>query len=338
MISITQDEIDITNPATLLTHDILSGKVAGNTVMLAKPQALEDKTGLLDALRQTLLYHHTPEKLEAEAQSKLQGLSDDIKSQLTPIYLNIITGVLYQAITSATAGASTEPKALIRHDLCFITLPDQNHTPERTLQQMTNNCLTTTPPLLMDNEPYRYSTTCHELAHSWGCNEEQADMAAAILSRRAYGSCATVNLMADLRAVESVWSAYLTDKLKPIPAYRKIRREHHNEYGWKVAEANDHVAAMSVDAVESMSLSDIFECRAQSFAHDIKTTLKLGTMLSEIAGPPQKESLTLERFVTDAAELEQRAIQSSRSSILHAKAARYALATRRLATGASAYQ
>ncbi len=101
----------------------------------------------------------------------------------------------------------------------------------------------------------RFMCHWHEVAHCAGAHEEpNADKIAAIMVRKAFPDSSLPQVNADLRALDTLFSANLGN------ARSRIRR-----YGWQMVEAADSVLAMPPEQVKDMSETDLLSLRNEPF-------------------------------------------------------------------------
>ena len=137
------------------------------------------------------------------------------------------------------------------------------------------------PEINPGNEIFRYSVTCHEVGHVAGAAEAQADMVAALFTRRAYGNTPMPQMLADFRAVDIAMTG--------IYALRGIcaSGSEDNRYGWEMVEAADAASAVPQVVVDKLNDDDILDSVFVPFKRDQqRTELMIRLLFSALAPPP----------------------------------------------------
>ena len=101
----------------------------------------------------------------------------------------------------------------------------------------------------------RFLTHWHEVAHCAGAYDEpNADKIGAIMARKAFPGSPMLQVYADMRALDTLFSVNSDD-----PAGRL------NRYGWAMVEAVDSVIAMPPDKIKNMDEKEILSFRTEPF-------------------------------------------------------------------------
>jgi hypothetical protein len=304
------ETIDIADPARILTHDIVSGSFAGLPTLIIKPAALirEPATVVKAACGM----------LAGTFRRAAQPAAEDVLAKSVAAHV----GILHRR--TQTSQDAHIPAVVLGDLLTTVMAPGAEYSAEMLLCGSARFSRENCPPLAADNKPMRYHTVCHELAHGTGADEPQEDRIAALLARRAFGNGATVMQMADIRALETMHAAMAVHRGEDTPQ----ERDYLDEYGWRMVDANDAVAALSDTEIAAMDERQIMERPA--FANDSAATMALAAAMDR-AGVITRGCLRA--VANSAAMLENRAGTAGDPS-LQRMAARYVLAARRLADGA----
>lgn len=178
---------------------------------------------------------------------------------------------------------------------------------------------------------FRYGVTCHEIGHVAGGAEAQADMVAALFTRRAFGDTPMPQMLADFRALDVITTG--VNRLNGITA----APGNDNRYGWEMVEAADAACAVPLAALRLMTDEDILDGVFIPARRDHeRTQMMISLLFHTLAEPPAHRHWHIAEIA-----------QATRMMKIHADAlgdrpligmvARLDLAARRVMGGNAAY-
>lgn len=118
---------------------------------------------------------------------------------------------------------------------------------------------------------WQFSILAHELGHTVGAAEPQAETIMVVASRKAFEDNTHLAVVADARALNAV----LTGMMHP-------ERAKNCHYGWGVVEGNDYVRRLPQGVIDDMTPNQVERIKFQKFAHGNLAILNVAENLQRL--------------------------------------------------------
>lgn len=314
--------IELSDPARLLSHDIVTGRFA------ARPTAI---------IRGEALHAQNPTDIAIKLAPRIKAMMGGAPSLRSYFMAAADAGgaVTVESVMEWHAArlqmmisknGQPIPSIVIDRDIATVCAPDADYRIDNLLR---GHGIEYKVPLHDDSisDAARYQVLCHELAHAADADEPQADHAAAVMTARAFGTTICNTMMTDIRAVIAVNAALAAVEMEP--GRHRLAHDEIDEYGWRMIRAGEHAAATDTDIVFDTTKPRVFN---ESLDDDKEHLLSLARILNNCALAACERPMAS----TDSHKLKQEC--ASQPPTLQTMAARYATATARLERGFDAYR
>jgi hypothetical protein len=225
-----------------------------------------------------------------------------------------------------------------------VIAPGSDFTPDKYFRASYKRSRNGLAPLLQGDDAVilHHFVLRHELAHTSGAAEPQADHIASLFTRRAFPESIVPAVVADMRAVSTIKHAF--DAAAQAYTNRKLNHGLHS-YNWGMVHAHDRAASVMPGRIAAMTDADIIGRRFDSHRSEAGPVMELGDIMTRkrwfFLRSKYADTFNKPHFngiVEAAGRLAGDITRLTSESAIHAITARFAAAAARLEQGFTAYK